>query len=645
VSQFSRVLGALPGKGWFFWGGAVLTVVCVFLLYFPGLYGGFLLDDYQNLRLLSEIKPPLNWRKILDFVVLQAGTSFAGRIIPAFSFALQYQSWPLSPAAFKLVNLLIHLLNGGVVYLLALRIGRLLSGNGVFVYWASLWAATFWLIHPINVSTTLYVVQRMAQMSSLFMLFAALLYLMGRERLQQRPNWRAYALLTGAVVGAGGAAFISKENGVLTPVVLLAIESSLFAGCQRDTRFKLWLGLFLVIPTLIIVAYLVGQTFLPKPVLRDFDVYQRLLTQPRVLADYLGKILLPRPKAFGLYFDDFVISRGLLQPFSTVWVILGFAGIVLCAVHRRAAWRAFAFAVFWFVAGHLVESSSIMLEIYFEHRNYFPMIGIAIALPHIFATAMQTAMARRVLLVAGLGGLAILAFVAHVEIRLWANPAEQAYFWGKERPNSLRAQEAMAGMYAIRGDTLTAYRLYMQAHDHFPLSAAPLADAMVLPCFNATIPLPPMSLVRQRFSSGVFSFAPLSNTEQIVMAIEESRCAKVEPAYLRETMQILLQNPAFSSPQYVGHIYFMMARLYAVERDLRALIYADMSLEAFPRVDIALYQIEWMLSAGLPREAESKLLQAETIAHRNPLKNFVYQSMFTDYHNRIKIALQKAERS
>lgn len=103
------------------WHLLVLSILCLLctILYFPGLDSPFLFDDVPNLNALQHLHGlnPTD-EGFREFVSSgQAGP--LGRPVSLITFALQAADWPEHPAAFKAVNLALHLLNGALLYALA----------------------------------------------------------------------------------------------------------------------------------------------------------------------------------------------------------------------------------------------------------------------------------------------------------------------------------------------------------------------------------------------------------------------------------------------------------------------------------------------------------------------------------------------
>jgi hypothetical protein len=113
---------------------------------------------------------------------------------------------------------------------------------------------------------------------------------------------------------------------------------------------------------------------------RDFSLYERLLTEARVLWFYLGQIVLPNNESFALYLDWLQISRGWFEPKTTVLAVFAWFVAICLAIRYRHHQQALVFGLVWFLLGHSMESSFIPLEIAHEHRNYLPALGVVIAI-------------------------------------------------------------------------------------------------------------------------------------------------------------------------------------------------------------------------------------------------------------------------
>ncbi len=378
----------------------VLTV----LAYLPGLHGPFVFDDITNIvQDRALVMHSLAWDQLLHAVL----SSHAGplrRPLSMLSFALNIYFSGLDAAAFKLTNLAIHLANGLLVFALLRQIVAQWCEQGVLqrsraADWLPLLCTAAWLLHPLNLTSVLYVVQRETSLCSLFILAGCVLYLHGRRRmLAGKPAWLE---LYAGTATAGLLAVASKETGVLLPVYLLVIEICVFhfsshgagrwspptqtphgrVGSSHKIGLMVFFGLFLVLPFCLGMAWLLGL-YGSSPLSyagRNFTLGERLLTETRVVWLYIRWTLFPRLQDLGLYHDDIPLSTGLLAPVTTLISILGLMALAATAVlsRKRRPWLSFGIA--WFFTGQLLESTIIPLEIAFEHRNYLADLGILFA--------------------------------------------------------------------------------------------------------------------------------------------------------------------------------------------------------------------------------------------------------------------------
>ncbi len=79
------------------------------------------------------------------------------------------------------------------------------------------------------------------------------------------------------------------------------------------------------------------------------------------MIDYLSLIVVPRLNGLGAFHDDFIVSRSLFEPDSTFISVLLVILLPVIAIIGRHEIRLAAFAILWFYAGHLMESTVLPL--------------------------------------------------------------------------------------------------------------------------------------------------------------------------------------------------------------------------------------------------------------------------------------------
>ena len=316
----------------------VVAILVAGILYYPGKDGPFVLDDSSSIAANLDIRVnPYTKATFKDAAysmnrILHSDSVIPKRALSYLSFALNFYFADDIISAFKLTNIFLHLLTGILVFLLARKILELsdLTLNKTCLDGLSLLTCFVWLTHPLYVSTVLYITQRMTILSAFFSFMGVLAFIQYRTDLLTKNTSVVRAIVT---VGAcTTCAYFSKETGALVPVYCLAIEVIYFrfkfpSITPRTT--KILHGLCLLLPTFFILGYL-GNSYLHQivdpTVTRHFDVNERLMTEARVLWQYLSYLLLIDPQGISFYHDNIPISTSLLSPISTLTSLFAWNG-------------------------------------------------------------------------------------------------------------------------------------------------------------------------------------------------------------------------------------------------------------------------------------------------------------------------------
>lgn len=503
-------------SGWLVIASAMLVTTAV---YWQGLYGSWLFDDYPNIVDNHDLQIADARLASIARAALSSPSSEFKRPLASLSFATNYLISGLDPFSWKLTNLAIHLLNGLLVFLLSRHLllaveARPLSNGhptrgeppkqehdaartGIV---AALIAAG-WMLMPINLTGVLYVVQRMESLANLFVLLGLLGYVVGRQGMLagRRGLWLCViSIVLGTATGV-----LAKETAIMLPLYAFLIECLVFrfaAGRVGEVRTGGHRGLQWLFALVLALPLVVGLAWLMPGVLkasawatRDFTLGSRLLSEARIVSDYVVWTLLPTPGALSFYHDDFRISTGVFHPWTTLTSIAFLAALAAFAWMQRRRRTLVALGLALYLGCHLLTGSILPLELVYEHRNYFASFGLLLAVvpwlaghhahntdetSHSAAGQGTTSghsgtfmLARGVLL----GGLLVLwttetAFTASA----WGNPLRLAQELAARAPSSPRAQYELGRTYII-------YSHYDPRSPFTRLAYAPLERAMKLP--------------------------------------------------------------------------------------------------------------------------------------------------------------------
>jgi hypothetical protein len=532
-------------------------------VYWPGLHGGFLFDDYPNIVDNPGVQPGKADLATLVNAALSSPSSEFKRPLASLSFALNYLASGLDPYWMKLTNLVIHLLNGLLVFSLARLLLQCNAENSsAGVRWQSIpWAASKqylapehsssteapqgieerigvvavliaagWMLLPINLTGVLYVVQRMESMANVFVLLGLLGYVAGRRHmLDARPATQlptrngqlgagGFILCVASLLLATGLGVLAKETAVMLPLYALLIEWLLFGFRQRpsatkrlspepaaraattgDRRDRRIIALFLFLlafPMVLGLAWLLPGVLNPATwANRDFTLGTRLLSEARIVSDYVLWTLLPTPGPLSFYHDNFVVSTGLLTPWTTLAGMFFLACLVALIWWLRRRLPLVSLGLGLFLGCQLLTGTILPLELIYEHRNYFASFGLLLAvMPLLAAPALDASDAARnfsdvlhhglpmklarYLLLAGLMlcWTALTALSAYA----WGNPLRLAEDLVSRAPDSPRAQYELGRTYIINSHYDPASPFTRLAYAPLERSAA-LPDSSILP--------------------------------------------------------------------------------------------------------------------------------------------------------------------
>lgn len=362
---------------------AMFLSLCAVIMYFPGLGGGFLFDDRANIVKNTALHL-FQIDRIDD--LLYAAYSFepggSSRPLAMLSFAFDFWRSGLDPSAFKMTNLTIHFLNSVFVTLLVRQVLLAAGWLRSSAQGAALMISFLWAIHPLQVSSVLYVVQRMQILSTLFVLLALLAYMVMRKKQIEGESGRLFGFV---MVLCGVLAFSCKEDAILLPLYFLSIELTVLKFRAADNilarRIKALYTVFFVSGLALYVIVVLPYFWRWEDYAgRDFNSLERLLTQARVLVNYLWQIVYPLPGNMPFIYDNIAVSQSLIDPGTTLLSVLLVALLFCLAWVFRRQRPLFSLGIFLFLGGHFVTSNVIGLELVFEHRNYFPLLGVVIAL-------------------------------------------------------------------------------------------------------------------------------------------------------------------------------------------------------------------------------------------------------------------------
>ncbi|MGB8635253.1 MAG: hypothetical protein WCD36_08175, partial [Rhodanobacteraceae bacterium] len=530
--------------------------------------------------------------------------------------------------------------------------GSAASGAALRINLAAALAAGLWLLHPLFVSTTLYIVQREAMLPATFVLLGLLAWLHGRQRLLTGHRLSGLAWLISGLGACTLLAVLSKGNGILLPALALVLEYTVMReppargeNPRGERMYRRAMLLLAWLPAALIALYILhaGWSGMLHGIssIRPWTLGQRLLTEPRILLDYLSLLWMPRPFTPGLFNDFIQVSTSPWQPVTTLPALLAVLGLIAGAVLGHRRWPALAAAGLFYFVGQSIESSTIALELYYEHRNYLPALlmfwPLALWLcglpnstrrrtdsPPITASAdgntdapspargrwlssgnkpVSPRFANHAKLLFAALLLVALALMTHARAGLWGNQRDQALLWAQLNPGSPRAQ-ALAGQAEIAaGYPQLAVKRLKSALASAPNEPQLAFNLMAAECSLGQIDAETIEATRKSLHTAIRTGSLLTHWfERNIAHANKPPCPQMSLATLGSLLHAVQANPRLmAKPGRAQDVAYLLGRIALARNDGRtALQQFNAALDRQVRVSAALKQAALLGAHGFP---------------------------------------------
>lgn len=465
-----------------------LLPICVFvipfLVYCLGLPGGFEFDDGVNIVKNEHIRIQSLDYQSLKQAALSTNSGPLRRPAVMLSFALNYYFSQESVEAYKITNIAIHGLNALLVYFITCLIFQRTPGFSEKKQLLAFGASLLWALLPINLTSVLYVIQRMVSLGGFFALLSILCWFAARIKIEQRssfPYVYGFLFIVNYIL-----AVLCKETYILTGLLVILLEWVMFT---RNSRLEngLWaIQISILSVSLITLVFLL--VYSPEIIAGDyshrpFTMLERLLTQSRAIVFYIWLILIPSNVRLGLYHDAFQVSHGVFDPVTTILSISALLLVFLYAFVNRQKNRILFLGVLWFFGWHLLESTFVSLELVHEHRNYLASIGVIWIVFFAFAKLSDVVEHKPILYTLVSSVFLVNAAITSLRAEEWSDLVNHSLAEVEHHPHSVRASYQLGRVYLILYYASQEKELLYLSEKSFS-NAARLSDYDLLPWFG-----------------------------------------------------------------------------------------------------------------------------------------------------------------
>lgn len=396
----------------------ILCVLVVAVCYANSLPNDFVGDDFPIVASNPAIRTisPLQFLKSSYWTQGQSAGIY--RPLTVLSLSVDYALWHRLPTGFRALNLLIHALNGFLLFLIA----RSIVGAGTI----PIAAAMIYLVHPVHTEAVTTIVGRSELLGVCFFLSAWLCFRLGR---------------TGWAVGLFLLSVLAKENAIVFPAVIV-LDLFFSNNCDAKRIFSAWKKLAAfgaaAVAYLGLRFWVLGGLGVPAAMQYQGGMLswgERWMTSGRVILRYLSLVIAPIDLVGDYDFNTIPIAHwGDWDAWAGILVVTAVVAVAWWFRHR--SWPVslgLLFAVIAMIpASNWIMPISVLMA---ERFLYLPMIGLALTGA---VTLAAIPLRYRRLISGGLLTMAAVLCVAHNYV--WRN--EFTYYRNMVRmePDNVKAR-------------------------------------------------------------------------------------------------------------------------------------------------------------------------------------------------------------
>ena len=447
----------------------ILLVLAVGAAYHNSVKGAFLWDDEETVVENVFIRSP----KHLPEIFSSSFHAGSGHTVPYYrplitvTYMIDYHLWGLKPFGFHVTNILLHLLN---VLLIFLLLRAFFSDAAVALLTAALFA-----VHPIHTEVVNYVSCR----PDLVMVFLSLCGLFSYHRYRTDKKQIFLVLSIACYVGLA----LSKETGLMFPLVLVAYDRIVYPRFQAVSPnrkkpqaaeplplkvYGFFAAVFVLYALLRMTVFnFIGGNMLTQGTLgtaANSNVGLRLLGFAKAMLVYFRLFFIPTH----LHSDyDRIVTSSYLDLHA--WLAAGvFCAFVALVFRWGRKEPKILFGLAWFLIGLITISGLVPFNTSMAERYmYLPSIGFFLILCSAAAAFFRKPAVRSlrpVLLVSAAVALVVLGALTVRRNPVWADPMEFFLDITRKTTGSFRANNNVGMEYWRKGDLVKAEEFFRRSY-------------------------------------------------------------------------------------------------------------------------------------------------------------------------------------
>jgi len=361
----------------------VLLSVLTAVFYYPSMKYAFQFDDIANITKHFNIRHNTLGKLFFS----------STRWISYWLNSIHYSIGQFNPLSYRIGNLIIHIINGSLVFFVILIALRHLKKKNFFTnnaFAIALLTSLLFLLHPVQTQTVSYVIQGQLEGPAALCILSMVLFFLKASFAHGAIKKRIYTffLFAFAILACG-----TKEIAIISPVMILLVDWFFVAQGDWESlkkRAYIHIPLFLLVVSIYIYFLKpkfftdilglqrvaknnIGNVITQNPVAK-ITPWMFFRSQFKVILHYLWIFIYP----LGISVEyDWVLSKSFFAPDSLLpFLALLIIGFILFKILIKNRASIIAFGALWFFLAISPRSSIIPSpELLVDYKTYTASIG------------------------------------------------------------------------------------------------------------------------------------------------------------------------------------------------------------------------------------------------------------------------------
>jgi len=418
----------------------ILILIATLFVYFPSLQNGFI-TSWDDNHFVTE-NPAITSISLENIKAIFSNTLLnMYSPLTTLSLAFDYALWDLKPFGYHLTNLIFHLLNTALVFVVFSKITN--------KSWLVLFVSALFALHPMHVESVAWISERKDVLYSFFYLSAIVTYFKFTELKQSK--YFIYTIILFIL------SCLAKPMAITLPVILGLIYWYKSEKSFEIKDYAYCIGLAFISIVFVLMPFIFHDTStLTDNLSLKFSIVDRVFLLTYAIAFYFIKLILPIQQSAFHYYPE-KINDLLPNTYYASAIIIALFGLLIWKIKSLSKELIFSL-VFFFVSIVLVlKIVPFGNAVVAERYTYLPYLGLFFGLGILLEKFIKADSTKTIILIAVSVVFAITSFTRQ---KVWKSNLTLFTDIIAKYPEISTPYNIRGDVYSKDGNTLAALNDY-----------------------------------------------------------------------------------------------------------------------------------------------------------------------------------------